>query len=137
MWYLTIIGVVAGILAASSLVISKKPNAKELIDKLVPYQGWIWVSVFFYGIYDIISVIGLLGNINIVLWILWLVIAISEIIVGFLLWFGLISKYALSKNEAALKKGQEIRLKLVKIQVPMWIVLASSSILFLILWFVL
>ena len=36
-----IIAILGGILAASSLIIAKKPNAKELIDKLTPYQGWI------------------------------------------------------------------------------------------------
>src|SRR3954469_15336276 len=33
--------VVLGILGASSLIIARKPDAKELIAKLAPFQGWI------------------------------------------------------------------------------------------------
>ena len=36
-----LITIAGGILAASALIIARKPNAKELIDKLTPYQGWI------------------------------------------------------------------------------------------------
>jgi hypothetical protein len=32
---------VLGILGASNLIIARKPDAKELIAKLAPYQGWI------------------------------------------------------------------------------------------------
>ena len=30
-----------GVLGASNLIIAKKPDAKELIAKVAPYQGWI------------------------------------------------------------------------------------------------
>ena len=32
--------IVGGILAVSGLIISKKPEAKALIDKIVPFQGF-------------------------------------------------------------------------------------------------
>ncbi len=38
-----LITIAGGILAASALIIARKPNAKQLIDKLTPYQGWIGV----------------------------------------------------------------------------------------------
>ena len=41
---------VCGALAASSLVIAKKPNAKELLDKLVPFQGWIGFVVCLWSV---------------------------------------------------------------------------------------
>ncbi len=43
-------------------------------------------------------------------------------VAGNLLGFGLITKYALSKNEAAMEKGQAIRAKLSKFQGPLGIV---------------
>jgi len=50
-----LIGIAGGILAASALIIARKPNAKELIDKLTPYQGWIGVVMFGWGIWEILG----------------------------------------------------------------------------------
>src|SRR5437773_6893105 len=52
---------VLGILGASSLIIAKKPDAKELIAKLSPYQGWIGAVSAFWGAYGIISAVMSLG----------------------------------------------------------------------------
>src|SRR5690349_2788185 len=53
--------VVLGILGASSLIISKKPNAAELIGKLAPYQGWIGAVSALWGVWGIISSVLHLG----------------------------------------------------------------------------
>jgi hypothetical protein len=50
-----------GVLAIPSLIIAKKPNAKELIDKIAPYQGWIGAVSCFWGVWGIISSILHLG----------------------------------------------------------------------------
>ena len=113
-----IITIAGGTLASSNYIISKKPNAKELIDKIVPYTGWIGMVMFFWGVWEIIGVVrhmSLLSS-HPLWWTFWLMSGIADISVGFLLGFGLISKYALSKNEAAEKRGQEIRAKLVPYQ---------------------
>ena len=55
MWLVTgLILLAGGALSASNIIVGKKPNAKELIDKLVPYQGWLGVVMFLYGIYWLI-----------------------------------------------------------------------------------
>jgi len=99
-----------GVLAASNLIIAKKPDAKELIDKLVPYQGWIGIVMFLWGIWDTIHVLtsGWFSIISIIplTAIVILVAVLVEVVLGFLLGFGLISKYALSKNEQAMAKGK-------------------------------
>ncbi len=40
---------VLGVVSASNLIIARKPDAKELIAKLAPYQGWIdsWDDIGF------------------------------------------------------------------------------------------
>ena len=38
-----VIAILGGLLASSSIIIAKKPNAKELIDKITPFQGWIGI----------------------------------------------------------------------------------------------
>jgi hypothetical protein len=130
-----IITIIGGILAASGLIIAKKPNAKELIDKLVPYQGWIGVVMFGWGIWEIIGCViglGLIGRAPLI-WIFWLLSAIADVGVGFLLGFALISKWALSKDATALAKGQELRGKLVKIQIPLGLLAIVMGILYIVM----
>lgn len=113
-----LITISGGLIAASNLVVSRMANAKSLIDKLTPYQGWIGMVMFGWGIWETISVVthmGLLGDAPLT-WVFWLCVALADLVVGFLLGFGLITKYALSKNEQAMEKGQKIRGKLAPFQ---------------------
>ena len=128
----SIIAILGGILAMSPMIISKKPNAKELIDKLTPYQGWIGVVITFWGVWGIIQSITSIGSIGLY-WGLGLGISVVEFIVGFLLAYGLISKYLLENNETAKEKGQELRLKLANYQIPAGVVLAILGILSIVL----
>ena len=130
-----IIAIVGGLLACSSVVIAKKPNAKELIDKLTPYQGWIGVVLAFWGVWGAIGLILNIGSIGVV-WIIALAICLVEFVVGFLLGYGLISKYFLERNEAAKVKGQELRLKLTKYQVPSGFILMVLGVVSLVFRFI-
>ena len=117
----SIIAILGGLIAASSLIIAKKPNAQELLDKLTPYQGWIGVVLLAWSIRGILgllsyfSIIQLVGN-------------AVMFIVGFLLAYGLLSKYLLEKNETAKEKGQQLRVKLVKFQVPAGVILFALGV---------
>jgi len=103
-----------GLLAASNLVIARKPNAKQLIDKLTPYQGWIGIVLFFWSIWWLIGSLRTLGMISAfpVTWTVATAATVASMGVGFLLGFGLITKYALGKNPTALARGQQLRQKL-------------------------
>lgn len=114
--------IVLGILAIPSLLLAKKPNAKELIDKITPYQGIIGVVFFIWGIWGVIGAVlsvgywfswGLFG---IIYWVLILAVGLVELALGFMMGYGLIAKYALSKNETAKAKGEEMRAKLAPMQ---------------------
>jgi hypothetical protein len=128
-----LITILGGILAASGFFIARKPNAKELIDKMTPYQGWIGIILFIWGVWQTISVILNIGWISTALlfWIIWAVVALSNLLVGFILGFGLISKFALSKNEEAMAKGQMIRSKLLKFQIPLGFISIAVGLLYL------
>lgn len=126
-----IIVILGGILAASSFFIAKKPDAKKLIDQLLPYQGWIGIVMFVWGIIDVLNVLRWVSGSP--EWIFAFVVSIAELLVGFILGFPLISKYALSKNEQAMKKGEEIRAKLLKIQIPLGFVAIIGGIIYLVL----
>lgn len=44
-----------GALAVPSLILAKRPNAKELLGKLAPYQGWMGAVSALWGVWGIIS----------------------------------------------------------------------------------
>ncbi|MGB0869364.1 MAG: hypothetical protein ACPGSD_07180 [Flavobacteriales bacterium] len=127
-----LIAIVGGLIAASGFIVSKKPNAKELLDKLTPFQGWIGVVLTFWGLWGAIQLVLNIGNIGIV-WIIAFAVNVVEFIVGFLLGYGLISKYLLEKNEQAKEKGQALRLKLTKYQIPSGMALIILGVLSIIL----
>lgn len=128
----SIIAILGGLIAASSLIIAKKPNAQDLLDKLTPYQGWIGVILTFWGVWGIIFSFLNIGSIG-MYWIIGLAISSVEFIVGFLLAYSLISKYLLESNETAKIKGQALRAKLAKYQVPAGIILTVLGILSIVL----
>jgi len=127
-----LIAIVGGLIAASGFIVSKKPNAKDLLDKLTPYQGWIGVVLTFWGLWGAIQLVLNIGDIGIV-WIIAFAVCVVEFIVGFLLGYGLISKYVLEKNEEAKEKGQALRLKLTKYQIPSGMALIILGVLSIIL----
>jgi hypothetical protein len=113
-----LITIAGGLLAASALIIARKPNAQQLIDKLTPYQGWIGILMFLWGIWDLLFCIrnfSALAHTPLFL-VFALAITAADLVVGFLLGFGLITKYTLRGNAAAMARGQAIRARLAPLQ---------------------
>ena len=50
-----------GVLAASNLIIARKPDAEQLIGKIAPYQGWIGAVSAVWGVFGILACIGHIG----------------------------------------------------------------------------
>jgi D-alanyl-lipoteichoic acid acyltransferase DltB (MBOAT superfamily) len=113
-----LITIAGGILAASALIVARKPNAKDLIDKLTPYQGWIGIVMFLWGIYATFTCVRYIGVLSDapILWTLSLASAVADLVVGFLLGFGLITKYTLDGNPVARARGQQLRERLARYQ---------------------
>ena len=122
-----IISILGGVIAASSYIVSKKADAKELIDKLVPYQGWIGVVLLFWSIKNTFRLFKYFNSIT-------LLFVVAQFIVGFLLAYSLLSQYLFKNSEEAIEKGQQLRSKLVQYQVPAGIGLIILGILRLIHW---
>ncbi len=128
--------IILGILAAPSLILAKKPNAKEYLDKITPYQGWIGLGFCFWGVWGIIQTIlsiSLLGNYPI-WWITWLASSLVQAVLGFILGYGMINKLLLSKSEEAKLKGEQLlaklapkqgKLGLMGIIVGIWVIIAG------------
>ncbi|MFC4096478.1 hypothetical protein [Euzebyella saccharophila] len=124
------------IIAVPSLLLSKKPNAKELLEKIEPYQGWIGLVLCFWGLWGVISAILNMGWLSTapIWWVTFLVGNLISAGLGFLLSSSLINKLLLSKNEAAKAKAAELREKIapsqgklgiVGIGVGAWMIAAS------------
>ena len=133
-WGITLI--LLSIIAVPSLILAKKPNAKELLEKIEPYQGWIGIVFCFWGIWGIITAILNLGWLSVapIWWITFLAGNLISAVLGFMLGFGLINKMFLSKNETAKAKAEELRSKLAPKQgklgifgiiVGIWMIVAS------------
>jgi hypothetical protein len=129
-----LITIAGGLLAASGFIISRKPDAKALIDKLVPYTGWIGIILFGWGVVETLGCIRGISTLSAhpLRWIFWACVAFADLAVGFMLGFALISKYALSRNQLALAKGQAIRSRLVKVQAPLGLLAVVMGVLYLV-----
>jgi len=101
--------VVLGVLGASSLIIAKKPDAKELIGKLAPYQGWIGAVSAIWGAWGIISSVLNLGWLASwpIIWITWLVNAVLLLSLGLLLGVGVMKTF-IKAPEAQSKMDQTV-----------------------------
>ncbi len=116
--------IVCGVLAAASLIARRQPDSQKFIDMLVPYQGWIGFIVCLWGAWTLIVSVLHLNLLHVVpiWWVTLFATGALEFGLGFLLGFGLLTKYLLSKNETALVKGQMLRAKLATVQVPMGLI---------------
>ncbi len=133
-WGITLI--LLSIIAVPSLLLAKKPNAKELLEKIEPYQGWIGLVFCFWGVWGVISAvlnIGLLATFPI-WWVTLLAGNIIEAVLGFMLGYSLINKFFLSKTAEGQAKGELLRQKLAPKQgklgilgiiVGAWMIIAS------------
>ncbi len=134
-WGITLI--LLSIIAVPSLILSKKPNAEEFLEKIEPFQGYVGLIFFFLGVWGIVSSfvlhIGWLTT-NPIWWTTLLVGNIIETTLCFMLGFGLISKFLLFENETEKEKGNQLREKLapklgslgfVGLAMGAWIITAS------------
>ncbi len=128
--------VLLSIIAVPSLILSKKPNAKELLEKIEPYQGWIGMAFCIWGLWGIVQAVLHIGWLSSapIWWVTFLAGNIISAILGFMLGLGLMNKLFLSKNETARAKAEELRgkiapklgkLGIVGIAVGTWMIVAS------------
>ncbi|MEO6775294.1 MAG: hypothetical protein ABI467_20185 [Kofleriaceae bacterium] len=86
----------AGILAISGLILAKKPNAKEIFDKVIPFQGFLGVGLLVLGVLDLVSNLKLFLEVLKVAplhGIVAIAFVVSEVLLGFLFGMPLIAKW--------------------------------------------
>jgi hypothetical protein len=89
---------VLGCLAVPSLILSKRPDAKQVLDKITPYQGWIGLVSAVWGIFRIphlLSSFSLfkLGVKGIIMFAIIAAFVITQTVLGFILGVGVIKTF--------------------------------------------
>ncbi len=122
-----IVAILGGIIAASPLIISKRPTSGGFISSISEYKGYIGVALTFWGIVGIIRILsngfayagGIIGT----------CMYIAEFVVGFLLAYELIQNYLLKNNARATEIGRNMKKGLSQYQVPAGIALIVIGVL--------
>jgi hypothetical protein len=125
--------ILAGLIAISGLIIARKPNAKQLLDKVTPYQAFLGVFLLVWGIIDFIRYLSWFGKWmahSTLLGIAALGYIGSEILLGFLLGFGLIAKWIPGEG-AAETRALELQKKVIAFQVPIGFIGIACALIFL------
>src|ERR1700704_2437883 len=123
--------ILAGILAVSGLIVAKKPNAKELIDKLVPFQAFIGVALLVLGLYNLIRAFGWFGIFfKSFFGIVALAVIATSILLGFMFGMPQIAKWIPGQGGAE-QKGMELSKKLAPYQVIIGVVGIASALLWI------
>jgi hypothetical protein len=116
-----IICIVLGILAVPNLIIAKRPDAKQLIDKLAPFQGYIGAVAALWGVWRVITVVlnlsifialltmkaGVMGMVFAILYILYALLSVG---LGLMLGIGVLKTWI--KNPQAQAKMDQTLAKL-------------------------
>jgi hypothetical protein len=125
---------VLGVLGAASLIIARRPDAKDMIAKITPYQGWIGAISALWGVWGIISSVLTMTWIASwpIYWATGLANAVLQTGLGLLLGVGVLKTFI--KDPTAQAKMDETITKiapyqgtmgLVAIGVGIWMIVAS------------
>lgn len=137
--YLVIAPMLGGMLAASGFIVSKSPQAGELIKKLSPFQAIIGVALMIVFVLllidDFLTVAGFIMEFKALIGITWYVTFFSLPVVGFLLGMGLIAEWIPGEGKAE-TKALELQRKLIKWQVPIGLVALTCGVLNLLFRFI-
>lgn len=135
--------IVASLVALSTFIIAKKPELKSTFEKIAPYQGFLGVGLLAWGIYDVITyLLGSPPGIDKSWFSLYMEFdkvgafallgyIVSEILLGFILGFGLIASWIPGEGGAE-KKGLAVQKKLLTFSLPIGLIGLVSAILWLI-----
>lgn len=127
-----IVLVLGGILALSALIVAQKPNARQLIDRLTPYQAVIGVALVVLGIIDGLWALPKLADmfkINLLLGAVWLTVVGASILLGALFGMGQIIKM-IPGNSSAQQKALQLAQKVAPYQVLIGLLGLAGSLLY-------
>lgn len=114
-----ILTIVGGLITASPLIVSRKPNSRELFARIAPYQGVFGLGVLALGVFWLIRwlphVSATLATVD---GAIVLAMIVANILLGFLMGYGLLAGL-LARNATAKEKSEALISKLTRVQVPL------------------
>ncbi len=125
---------VLGVLGASSIIVARRPDAKEMIGKLAPFQGWIGAISAIWGVWMVISSVLSIGWLAYapIYWATFLASGVLQLCLGLLLGVGIFKQFV--KDPTANEKMDQTITKLapyqgtlglIAIGVGIWMVVAG------------
>lgn len=135
MWIVTVaILMTGGALGAANLIVSKREDARDWLEVLTPYQGLIGIIMLIWGLGDAVGVARLAGALSQapIWWTLYALTAATELGLGFLLGYGLLSKHVLQRHAAAAQHGERIRTRLAGYQAPLGVTAMGLAMVFVV-----
>ncbi len=125
---------VLGVLAVPSLVLARRPDAKQLLGKLAPYQGWMGAVSALWGVWGIISAVLNISWLTTwpIYWATWLADSVLLAALGLILGIGVMKTFikqpvAQAKLDQTLSKvaPHQGRLGIAGIGVGVWMIVAA------------
>ncbi len=105
-----LVGILLGVVAASSYIISKFPNAEEHISKLKKYEGYIGAIAVLFAIFQLFS----LGRVHGIEFILAIVAIVAFLVAGTVLGWPIIQELVVTElEEKNRKKADELYNRLI------------------------
>jgi hypothetical protein len=97
---------ILGALAVPNLILAKRPDAKQILDKITPYQGWIGLISAIWGLIRIPALISALtwmkfGVRGLIAFIIYAAFVVVQVCLGFVLSIGIIKGFVKDVNAQA------------------------------------
>lgn len=128
--------ILGGILAISNLIVAKRPDAQEMINKLVPFQGAIGIALLVFGVlrlFSAIRVLEMLGRAPLFAATIFTVVGAS-ILLGLLFGMPLIVKLIPGESSAE-QKAAELSAKISGFQIIIGLAGIVASLVWLLFYF--
>ncbi len=123
--YFVILPLVVGVISASTVILAKVPDAKGIVNKILPFKAMIGVAALAVGIINLLDVMGShMFNSAILPFTLVLILLVLS---GFMLGMPQIAKWV-PGDAAPEEKALELSQKLVKFDVPMGLGLIGCAV---------
>ena len=134
MWIVTIsVLFIGGALSASGIVLSLQPAARGFIERVMPFKGIVGALLLIWGVIDLVRTLQVGSALASFYGIIAVLVVFTELGLGFLLGYDLLSQYVLGKNVGAQLKGEQLRAKVGAYQGPLGLAAMGLAVFFLVL----
>ena len=125
--------ILCGLLAASGMVLRKRPDAARVLGQLIPIQGILGAVLGIWSLVLAIRLFDMLIPFITVVVLIAFVATVVGVILGFVLAYVLLDTYVLNKNATATQGGASMNSKVAAIQSPLGLAGIVFGIVYLIL----